>query len=128
MTTLEVVLLTLTLLFVTTTGISLFMFYRLYKKFIDVESFVINLNTNINDFKTYIDNLTKSNIMIYDEMVFDVMNSCKNLKNTIDSFLQKYDEYGQYIYTEYVPEEEKKQYVFPILKAGPDRSSYEAKR
>ena len=128
MTTLEIVLIILSSLFAGTTAFSLFIFFRLYKKHLDMENFILNLNAEINNFKNYIESLTKANIMIYDEMVFDVMNSCKDLKKSIDSFLLKYDEYGNYIYVEYVKEEDKKVHVFPILKAGPDRSNYEAKR
>jgi hypothetical protein len=81
-------------------GFGFFFFYRLYQKFLDLENFVLSLNTTINDFKNNVDVITKSNILIYDDNVFEIMNMCKRVKTQIDTYLLKYDDYNQYIYTE----------------------------
>ena len=97
-----------------------FIFYRFYEKFLDMESFVLNVNEEINQFKVAVDRVTKSNIMVYDELVFEVMNQCKSVKQKVDQFLTKYDMYGNYIYTEDVEKEEKKE-IIGILHASPNR-------
>lgn len=86
------------------------------QKINDLESFIIDFNEDINEFKSSVDRITNANIMVYDELVFDVMTHCKAIKNKLNEYLSKYDEYKNYIYTEEtIPEE---QDVLGILRPG----------
>jgi len=113
------ILITLTVLFGLATAIASFVAYKFNQKINDLEKFIINFNDDINGFKSSIDRITNSNIMVYDEIFFDVMTQCKNVKTQLDSYLTKYDEYKNYVYTDDVEDEEKA--FLGIVRTGANR-------
>jgi hypothetical protein len=98
-----------------------YFFYRLIEKHNDLENFVLSLNESINEFKNNVDVITKSNILVYDDNVFEIMNLCKKIKIQIDGYLSKYDDYNRYIYTEDLSKEdfEPKELIGIIRPHGP---------
>ena len=99
-----------------------FMTYLLYvfhKRFTDMEKFLLSLNINLNEFKISVDNLLKSNIMMYDETVFNIVNLCKSIKEKIDSYLNKYDDYNKYVFTNDIEEEQQESQSIGIFRSGP---------
>lgn len=86
-----------------------FLFYRLYKRYTDLQKFVLDLNDDINDFRKSVDVLTTSHIMVYDEIVFDVVDKCKEMKNKIDNYLLRYEDLENYSYVE--EKEEQKEFL-----------------
>ena len=117
----EVILIVLTILFGLAAAAMTFVAYKFNQKVNDLERFIIEFNNDINGFKSSIDRITNSNIMVYDEVFFDVMTQCKNVKSRLDSYLTKYDEYKQYIYTEDVDTENTEQSFLGVVRPGANR-------
>ena len=103
----EILLIILSLYSVFTTGILFFIIKRATEKKYDLELFIKSLYGDLINFKQSVENITKYNILVYDESVFEIMNLFKDLKNKIDNYMLKYDEYSNYVYSEDVVEEQK---------------------
>jgi len=119
----EIIITTLCVLSLIALGVVTYLFRLFYyERFRDLENFIIGLNGDVNQFKQTIDNITKSNILVYDENVFDIMTNCKIIKSKIDQYMSKYDEYSGYIYTEDISEEDvdnEPKHIFPLLRNKP---------
>ena len=85
----------------------IFVIKRATEKKNDLELFIKSLYSDLINFKQSVENITKYNILVYDESVFEIMNLFKDLKNKIDNYMLKYDEYSNYVYSEDVVEEQK---------------------
>jgi len=88
------------------------------RKINDLESFIIDFNEDINIFKKSVDTITRANIMVYDELVFDVMSQCQVIKNKLDLYLSKFDEYKNYIYTDDIEKETEEKDVLGVIRPG----------
>ena len=85
----------------------IFVIKRATEKKNDLELFIKSLYSDLINFKQSVENITKYNILVYDESVFEIMNLFKDLKNRIDNYMLKYDEYSNYVYSDDVVEEQK---------------------
>lgn len=83
----------------------------------DVENFIKSLYSELISFKQAVENVSKYNVLVYDESVFEIMNLFKGLKSTIETYMSKYDEYANYIYTEDQIEEPKAM-IGEVLRPG----------
>ncbi len=114
----EAILIILMVLFGCAAVTMTYVAFRFNQKIDDLENFMVGFNDDINEFKTSVDRITNANIMVYDELVFDVMSQCKIIRNKLNQYLSKYDEYKNYIYTEEVKQEEQEQDVLGIVRPG----------
>lgn len=99
----------------------IFVIKRATEKKNDLELFIKSLYSDLINFKQSVENITKYNILVYDESVFEIMNLFKDLKIKIDNYLLKYDEYSNYVYSEDIIEEPKQS--LGLIRTGANNES-----
>lgn len=73
------------------------------------ESYLLELNELVNEYKKLIDGLFEMNIHYYDEVVHEFVEKTKELKEEIDKILAENGDLADYIYPEELKPEEPKE-------------------